>query len=165
MQQFNPENYGKIFSELIDPDLLNDLGPGQANNDLRDEINSIKLDQAFEPDQIVDRVYAKACLSGFLLHLNFLDESHRISQNIPITTGSFWHGIMHRREGDYWNSKYWFRQVDDHPVFSDLHLAVAGLLQSADSSEHQQTSWDPFLFIDMVEKYIGTDLIMVIKTQ
>lgn len=31
-------------------------------------------------------------------------------------TLAYWHGIMHRREGDFWNSHYWFRQVGKHPA-------------------------------------------------
>jgi hypothetical protein len=153
---FNPQDYGKIFSDLIDPKILNDLGSGQADIGLRDKISSVKLDQAFEPDQIIDRNYANACLSGIWLHHDFLDESHSISQNIPTTTGSFWHGIMHRREGDFWNSKYWFRQVKSHPVFSSLQNAVVKLEHISDLPEIHKKSWDPFLFVDIVEKYIGT---------
>jgi hypothetical protein len=57
---------------------------------------------------------------------------------------------------DYWNSKYWFRQVGDHPVFSDLHYGVVHLVNSSNLLKFQQRSWDPFLFVDMVQKYIGT---------
>ena len=54
-----------------------------------------------------------------------LDRSHAVSQEAHSAEGSFWHGIMHRREGDFWNSKYWFRRVGKHPVFEQLagHIA------------------------------------------
>jgi len=155
--QFNPYDYGEKFADLIDPKLLNDLGPGRAKNDLKDKINLLKLDQAFEPDGIVDNVYANACLSAIWLHHDFLDESHSISQNITNPTGSFWHGIMHRRERDFWNSKYWFRQVDKHPIFPSLHSTVLNTINVSDLTNFKQSHWDPISFIDMVEKYSGTD--------
>ena len=63
---------------------------------------------------------------------------------------------MHRREGDYWNSKYWFRQVDKHPIFSSLHSAINQTVNLSDLTELQKSYWDPPLFVDLVEKYIGT---------
>ncbi len=58
--------------------------------------------------------------AGLWLLAGNLDESHQISQSIESPEGSFWHGIMHRREGDFWNAKYWFRRVGRHPVLSEL---------------------------------------------
>lgn len=49
-----------------------------------------------------------------------LDKSHAISQEHKSVEGAFWHGIMHRCEGDFWNAKYWFRQCKGHPVYQKL---------------------------------------------
>lgn len=57
-----------------------------------------------------------ALAAGLWLYVDQLDRSHTISQAIENPTGAFWHGIMHRREGDFWNSHYWFRQVGKHPA-------------------------------------------------
>lgn len=51
--------------------------------------------------------------AGLWLYVDDLERSHTISQNIHTPAGSYWHGIMHRREGDFWNSKYWFRKAGD----------------------------------------------------
>lgn len=58
--------------------------------------------------------------SGLWLLAGDLDRSHSISQDDSSAEGSFWHGIMHRREGDFGNAKYWFRRVGNHPVLDAL---------------------------------------------
>ena len=63
---------------------------------------------------------ADGCLAGLWLLHGFLDESHDISQSLKTSEGSFWHGIMHRIERDFWNSKYWYRQVGSHQVIETM---------------------------------------------
>jgi hypothetical protein len=66
---------------------------------------------AVEPGQLEAPI-----LAGLWLWHDGLEESHRISQNLHDATGSFWHAIMHRREGDFSNSKYWYARCAGHPV-------------------------------------------------
>jgi hypothetical protein len=152
--------YGNVFSDLIKFERVNELGPGKENIALLDKIQSVNLDTAFDTKKVSDKNSAEACISAIWLLHDFLDKSHQISQSIPTPTGSFWHGIMHRREGDYWNSKYWFRQVGNHSIFSPLYSEVKQLLNSEDVNGLkiliQQNTWDPFLFVDLVQEYIGT---------
>ncbi|MEX2215401.1 MAG: hypothetical protein WD768_14810 [Phycisphaeraceae bacterium] len=54
--------------------------------------------------------------AGLWLYVDRLDRSHEISQAMDDATGSFWHAIMHRREGDFGNSHYWFRRAGNHPA-------------------------------------------------
>src|SRR5262245_23958752 len=50
-----------------------------------------------------------ACVGAALwLWHDWLDPAHRIVQAIETASGSFWHAIIHRREGDFGNSKYWY---------------------------------------------------------
>lgn len=81
--------------------------------------------------------------SGLWLLAGDLDRSHCISQGDSSSEGSFWHGIMHRREGDYSNAKYWFRRVGKHPVIDRL------------TDEHPDVFSDPYEFVDQVEKACG----------
>jgi hypothetical protein len=97
---------------------------------------------------------AKAALAGLWLFLDALDESHRLSQEIVSSTGSFWHAIMHRREGDFSNSKYWYNRCANHHVLR-LMGAVAGSL-AGDSSRDRAVAralsegWNPNGFVDLV---------------
>ena len=75
-------------------------------------------------------------LAGLWLYVDDLDRSHTISQDIHTPTGSYWHAIMHRREGDFWNAKYWFRKVGNHPV-----IGLVG--------------YDPSEFVDACERDRG----------
>lgn len=54
--------------------------------------------------------------AGLWLYVDDLDSSHNISQSLNGATGAYWHGIMHRREGDFGNSHYWMRQTRSHPL-------------------------------------------------
>jgi len=58
--------------------------------------------------------------AGLLLWNDDLSASHTISQGIETPDGSFWHAIMHRREADHSNSKYWYHNAGEHSVFPKL---------------------------------------------
>ncbi len=104
---------------------------------LRDQLENVTLESLFS-DRVSDRAMGMCCVSGLWLLHNFLDESHAISQSIQSPEGSFWHAIMHRWEGDYSNSKYWYRHIGPHPVFD----AIGNMFGS---------DWDPFKFVDNCE--------------
>ncbi len=83
------------------------------------------------------------CESGLWLLAGDLNRSHEISQQIHSAEGSWWHGIMHRREGDFGNSKYWFRQVGPHPLWERIAQLTGGTYQ------------DPFEFVDACRQAVG----------
>ena len=93
-----------------------------------------------EAVRLVSEISAEAVLAphpplvaGLWLYVDELDKSHVISQELKDKTGSFWHGIMHRREGDFWNAKYWFDRCGAHAAMMPLR------------------DYDPFVFVDKVE--------------
>lgn len=57
---------------------------------------------------------ASAMLGGLWLWHDGLHECHELVQDLVGPTGSFWHAIMHRREGDFSNAKYWYARCADH---------------------------------------------------
>lgn len=114
------------------------------------------IDSLFAPAKIIDRDFAQACRAGLWLYFDFFDESHAISQDLETPEGSYWHAILHRREPDYGNAKYWFRRVGRHPAFEPLREAAieltraAGIPAGSDFLVEQRT-WDPFAFVDLCE--------------
>ena len=70
-------------------------------------------------EEALDQFPSPLC-SALWLYVDELDRSHAIAQGMKNATGSFWHGIMHRREGDFPNSHYWFNRVGDHPAMSQI---------------------------------------------
>jgi hypothetical protein len=133
--EFDPNAYGQEIAALIPDGLTMPLDAGLPNLSVRQEFSNLTIEKAFKGHKIVDTSMARCCLSGLWLLHDFLDESHTISQNIATPSGSYWHGIMHRREGDFSNAKYWFDRVGDHPVFASLTMADG-------------SAWDAYQFVD-----------------
>jgi hypothetical protein len=160
MTGFDPKSYGPAIAELLLGDRLPELGPGTPNEAARPKIQAIVLNRTLGSREIVDHVAAQCCGSALWLAHDFLDESHKVSQEIETVDGSYWHGIMHRREPDYGNAKYWFRRVSDHPIFVPLAAAAREL---AAQTKHdaaveflaKQTTWDAFRFVDLCSAVAG----------
>src|SRR5258708_38944375 len=55
---------------------------------------------------------------GLFYALDAIDEAHKIFQESPGDLGAYWHGMIHRREGDFDNARYWFRRAGVLPIFS-----------------------------------------------
>jgi len=61
-----------------------------------------------------------AVAAGIYLYVDELDRSHTLSQRIETDLGAYWHAVMHRREGDFSNSRYWLNRIVRMP---DLRIA------------------------------------------
>jgi hypothetical protein len=158
MLTFDPATYGPFIAQILSEKRLMSLGPGNPAQPAPPNLTAMatNLEQAFAPHAIRDRDMAGACLAGFWLYHDYLDESHQVSQGIETPTGSYWHGVMHRREPDFSNAKYWFERVGKHPIFTPLcaeavQLAGGVVLQLSAKFLVAQAAWDPFAFIDLCE--------------
>jgi hypothetical protein len=150
--------YAPAVQALIEPPRLAELGPGKPNSAARARLDSLSDDALFAGREVVDRNMADACRAGLWLYHDFLDRSHEISQEIDTPSGSYWHAILHRREPDYGNAKYWFRRVGSHPVFAPLAKAACVLARESapQSFLASQNEWDSFRFVDLCQHVIGS---------
>jgi hypothetical protein len=123
-------------AELLASEHPVSLGPGKPNESLRAKL------------QTAGATLPPPCAAGLWLRFDFLDESHAISQeNEGAPDWDFWHAIMHRREPDAWNSKYWWRRVGKHPVLEQLRERAPEVGYSFSTPE---------AFVDFCEKVRGT---------
>jgi hypothetical protein len=148
---FDAAVYGPAIAALLAENRIAALGPGTPNRAMRPKLATLTVETLLAPHSIHDGDMARACLAGLWLYHDFLDEAHTISQDIDTPTGSYWHGLMHRREPDAGNSAYWLRRVGEHPVFAELARDAQALGLKLESGR-----WDPFAFIDLCEKYRGS---------
>lgn len=143
------------------------LDAGNSNESARAKLAALQPADIAPDRKLADRKMAECCLSGLWLRLDFLHESHELSQEIHTASGSFWHAIMHRREPDYPNSKYWLRQTGDHPAFAAIHNAAKAEFSRKPAGATDPTrafapleiqsliaapKWDPYRFVDLCQQ-------------
>jgi hypothetical protein len=158
--RFNPQSYG-VFAALVAVDRRRPLDGGAPSGRSQPVLASLSLKTAFAHARgaVVDQEAARCCVAGVWLLYDELDESHAITQSIKSDDGSFWHAIMHRREGDFSNAKYWFRHVGEHPTFAALADCAANVAASHGQSERvtklaPNGDWDPYAFVDLCQRAV-----------
>jgi hypothetical protein len=128
---------------------------GGGNAEAREILDMLQPDQLLAVP-VLKHDDARAMLAGLWLWHDWLDDSHTISQGLHSATGSLWHAIMHRREGDFGNSKYWYRQTGPHPVLAAVGQTVSATINAlpADKSLLRlfRDGWDPYAFVDLAEE-------------
>jgi hypothetical protein len=167
MNEFDPQSYGPVFAPLLETSRRRPLDAGQRDPRQLAALKKLAVDAAFAHGrsefggtQPVDANMAACCIAAVWLLHDYLDESHKISQAIDTATGSFWHAIMHRREGDFSNARYWFRHVGPHPVFGAIgqratELAAARGEEPLVRKLAASGTWDPFAFVELCRAAIG----------
>lgn len=155
--------YSPLLNSLATSKELAPLDAGEPDNTFGHELSSLTVARAFKDLKVKDQPMAQCCIAGILLLHNYLEESHEICQEIESKTGSYWHALMHRREPDFSNAKYWFRQVRNHPVWINLCPAAQELVSKHDADGatdflKNQDEWNPFKFVDLCESALGSGI-------
>jgi hypothetical protein len=123
-------------------------------------------DALFEGLTVSDPKMAACAVAGLHLWNDNFAASHNLCQGISTETGSYWHGLCHRREGhqgeglasNLSNARYWFRRVGEHPAFDAVYRSALGVLDNAGTGFRWATEaagmlrerrhWDPNALID-----------------
>jgi hypothetical protein len=146
-----PDRPAEYLALIHISDLAN-LGPDPRPSRFpRNELES-QLESWFTARSVPDDA-RPALLTAALLWHDYLEDAHVLAQDIATTTGSFLHAIMHRREPDFNNARYWFHRVGRHECFYALARAATPFLVK--HGEAQLASrllpnglWNPFAFVD-----------------
>jgi hypothetical protein len=138
---------------------LPELGPGPRPNVL----TQARLDEALKP------ILRGSALSGnsrdlirglVLLWHDHLDTAHVVAQEIETADGSLLHAIVHRREPDFSNSRYWFRRAGNHPASPEIAARASALFKSRNIAAPSaaliaEGNWSPYAFVDLCQAVVG----------
>ena len=134
---------------LLNPDLLRKLTPTEPLAwDLPGKIRDA-ADATLAGDATITDARAFTLVRAALLYaVDDLDAAHRIFQDEPGDLGSYWHGMTHRREGDFDNARHWFRRAGRLPCFSKMHEAA----REHSPTMAKQPTWDAYLLTGQCEQ-------------
>jgi hypothetical protein len=119
----------KEVSKLLATPDAPELGPGPRASVLDESTLNRACEEAFARDA-VPKDSQELVRALVLLWHDHLDAAHRIVQDLESSDGAFVHAILHRREPDFSNAKYWFRRLGRHNAFPDIGHRVAALLRA-----------------------------------
>jgi hypothetical protein len=124
---------------------------GSGNLPAEEKLRRAAPEQLFKSPPRQPRM-AQLVMAGLWLWHDWLDESHRIAQQIETPDGSYWHAIMHRREGDFSNSKYWLARCRGHVTGDEIARRVMATPALAAVNAVASRGWDPFALVDLAHE-------------
>jgi hypothetical protein len=95
---------------------------------------------------------------GMLYAANVLGKAHELFQSSDSSEGAYWHGMLHRREGDFSNAMYWVHRAGRIPALAELEgfSPAAFIAECAEASargeepphllEIQRREWEALMF-------------------
>lgn len=156
MFTFDPRSFGPVAAPLLIDAPLNELGPGRPHDRVHAALQAMKPETLFAGGTLHDRQMALACMAALWLRYDYLDQSHTISQSLDTREGDYWHGILHRREPDYGNARYWMRRAGGHAIHEPLRAGARELAAEARTPTadflRTLTTWDAGRFVGLCEE-------------
>jgi len=100
----------------------------------------------------------RVALGVLLLWHDHWEEAHAIAQSDEGDPDhDYLHGMVHRREGDFGNSKYWFRSAGVHAGFPAMTVRIVAAANDHALADKiiKDGVWSPSAFVDVVRDHSG----------
>jgi hypothetical protein len=143
-------DYSPLVNEVLaEEELLLRLRPTEPGHpDALRRIRTAKEEELTGGAILALASYPRLIRAGLLYAYDAIDESHRIVQEIQTDEASYWHGMLHRREGDFENARYWFRRTGRLAIFAEMHGRASGVSPLMG----RQENWDPYVLVGQCEQ-------------
>jgi hypothetical protein len=150
------DNRVRDFWSIVRTSELPELGPGPRKDVLAVSALQAQLEAFFKKAGLSQDRRVRLGAAALLYH-DHHDAAHDLVQDMTDADGALIHAILHRREPDYWNAKYWYRRIADHPIYRHLAAALTGLSanevgQALATRLAVTGTVDPFVFVDSCEE-------------
>ncbi len=103
----------RTAQEIVDLLLARDPLPPLVPTQVFDAALTSEIEATAAPDLVK---------AGLHLLNDDLAASHALAQaHQGEALADYWHAVIHRREGDYGNSRYWFGRVGNAPILAEVY--------------------------------------------
>ncbi len=132
-------------------------GPSSLGAALENCLSSLAPRQVGLSSKAVESGDWELFCGGLLYAANALEKAHALFQEAHSPEGAYWHGMLHRREGDFSNALYWVRRAGRIPALAsleafspsvfiaDCEAAAARGTEPPDLLELQRCEWEAML--------------------
>lgn len=128
---------------------------GNGNLDARAVLDSVRAEDLIN-GEVKHPEAAQSALAGLWIWHGWIDLAHPIVQEMHTPIGSAWHAIVHRLEGDFSNSQYWYRRAGELPIDAAIASNVARVTDQMPVNKAlfalTVRGWNPTAFVDLVEE-------------
>jgi hypothetical protein len=153
----------ELVSERLPPLAIRRLVPDDSGTpEVRELLRTVRDVQLLPGARSQSQVMCVR--AGLYLIHDFLDDAHEMAQaageGSSSSVAAYWHALVHRREPDYDNARYWFRRVGSHPVFAQVADEASALLNDSqfrsqlrfDRLFDGRGRWDAMAFVDLCQE-------------